>query len=113
MVLVIRRPAPAENGIEPPGGIAISSAIPATTPIAEAISATTSAWNTTPTNNVQELAPIAFSTPYSPTRSTVMRAKNSATTSTPIETVTPMIWLNVVCCAETPVYYTHLRAHET
>ena len=70
--------------------------------MAEATSVTTSACSSTPANRVPELAPTALSTPYRPVRSTVISAKNSATTTVAITTVIPMIWLKTVRCWDTP-----------
>ena len=99
--LVTMRLGEMSRGIEP-GGIAASSITarpPATT---EAIADTTTACVTRPANSVLLRAPIALSTPYNASRSTVSRAKKRATTTTPIATVTPMIWLNVWRCCSTP-----------
>ena len=68
---------------------------------------------TTPPRSVRERAPIAFNMPYNPTRSTVRSAKNNATTTTAMTSVTPMIWLNTERCCFTPPIASDASARET
>ena len=82
-------------------------------PIAAAMSATTAAWATTPPTSVRDRAPIALSMPYNAMRSTVSSAKNSATTTTAITSVTPMIWLNTERCWRTPPIASAASTRET
>ena len=89
------------RGIEP-GGITASRSSARPPATIDATAVTTTAWTTTPAKSVRLRAPIALSTPYRPRRSTVSSAKNSATTTTAMAIVTPMIWLNVERCCSTP-----------
>ena len=99
--LVTIRRGEMSSGIEP-GGITASRSRARPPAMTTATAVTTTACTTRPANSVRLRAPIALSTPYRPSRSTVSRAKNRATTTTAMAIVTPMIWLNVERCCSTP-----------